>query len=287
LTGSRNSSRGSRGDGSDEDDVAFRMASVSGFRAAVKLDVTPFRAANGQIAGQTAGRGAGGGAGGGGASAAARLQRMYGVTCGANGDRGGLGDGDRAGEQATSAAEAAGGRGGSGGGGGKSGSAAPMDGASLLEQRRLETNALRALVLERLYAVDVAPRQEEPDAEGAATEEDEGAAAALAAAAAVAEGASGAAAATAGEGAVDACADGQETLIVTRLELRANGLRQRLPDCFHGLRSLVKSGTRISFSLSLSLLERFQGTRKKVPRSQEEALREREREREQKQESKA
>ena len=130
----------------------------------------------------------------------------------------------------------------------------------LLEQRRLETNALRALVLERLYAVDVAPRQEEPDDEGAATEEDEGAAAALAlaAAAAVAEGASGAAAATAGEGAVDACADGQETLIVTRLELRANGLRQRLPDCFHGLRSLVKSGTRISFSLSLSLLERFQ-----------------------------
>lgn len=248
-------------DDDDEEEVTFRMASVSGFRAAAGIDVTPFSASKGRAGRALSSKGA--------MSDAQRLKRMYGVTCGNDADGDGLADdieGSNANGEEVPAATTRAASDNTRGGSGRDSLAVPMadrglakpkemvakKGSTELEQKRLEMDALRNLVLERLYATDVAPLHKEEDDDDQDKEltgagrvqngNNENEASEAAAAAVIA--AAGNADEKDDEGSAAAAAEVEETLIVTRLDLRSNGLRKRLPDCFHGLRSLVSVSRR-------------------------------------------
>ena len=257
-----NIKKGNQNDASDDDDdedeeVTFRMASVSGFRAAAGIDVTPFSASKGRAGRALSSKGA--------MSDAQRLKRMYGVTCGNDADGDGLADDteeSNANSEEAPAATTPAASDTTRGGSGRDSLAVPMadrglakpkemvakKGSTELEQKRLEMDALRNLVLERLYAIDVAPLHKEEDDDDQDKEstgaggvengnkENEASEAATAAVFAAASSADE----NDDEGSTAAAAEVEETLIVTRIVLRSNGLRKRLPDCFHGLRSLVR-----------------------------------------------
>jgi hypothetical protein len=244
-------------DEDDDDEVTFRMASVSGFRAAAGIDVTPFSASKGRAGRALSSTGA--------MSDAQRLKRMYGVTCGNDADGDGLADDDEVNEEPpTSDAPPAAAPVSSttrGDKGARDSLAVPMadrglakpvemvakKGSTELEQKRLEMDALRNLVLERLYAIDVAPLHKDdddgPDAEatagGGESSSKENEAPESLFSSELPGGASNVDD-NENEGST-AAAEVEETLIVTRLALPSNGLRKRLPDCFHGLRSLVSA----------------------------------------------
>jgi len=216
---------GASGGGNDDEldeGATFRFASVSGQRAATGIETTPFDPRKGR-AGRL-----------GAMSAAERLKRMYGVRCrkqGAEGDEEVPDDG--------SADDCAGGGGSLGEGN------LDTSEMSASEKEALRLAGLRDLVLERLYSIDV---EKADDPEALRLAKPPGADEALAA-----EEAAALAAAAGGSGP-------QETLIVTALELRENGLCKRLPNAFHGLRSLMSldlsgNGARLTGPIPRSLGE--------------------------------